>query len=819
MKKKYLLLFFLFCFTMQAQIIIPDVNFKARLLESNTTAGVAYGNGNTPIVVDTNGNGEIEVSEAALVQVLVINNASVSSLEGIQYFANLRNLQCNNNSLTSLNISSLPNVTYLDCSHNSLASLSLNQNSGYTGFKCSYNNLTSLNVNAMIHLVELDCSHNQLASLHAELIDNVLRKLDCSYNNLTTLQVPNFFPFVDMGDQQMELNCSHNQLSSITLLGAPEILSSLDLSFNNFTSLTFPQIEVNQGGNVNISNNPLTYLDLYNLVMTPYEFVDPGNLYINNTGLTELNVTATITPFNRKKLHINNNPNLVSVNFKNGYSDILWRYDFFLEEYVPYGLEITNNPQLALICTDGGEADYITGLVPGVAVTPYCTLTPGGNYNMISGNVNYNCPNGNPIHTNVKVMVNNANNASFIDLTDNSYTAYTATGNQSVSLQLEHPSYFTVTPASQTFNFIGYNNSQTADFCIANNGVHPDLQVSVLPMNDARPGFDAKYKIVYKNNGNQSQDGTVSITYDDAVLDFVSATPGVSTVAANSLSWNFVALRSFESREIELTLNLNSPTETPPLNINDILNYAVNINSVQTDDTPSDNTVNYNQTVVGSFDPNDKIVVEGTQLSIDKLDKYLHYIIRFQNTGNATAENVVVKDILDNNLDWTTLQLVSGSHQYRSTLTSGDTFEVFFENINLPSAILDEAGSHGYISFKIKPKSTLAIDDVISNTANIYFDFNFPIVTNTVNTTINTLSAPGFTKELFRLYPNPTASLLNIAASDNTILKKITIVNTLGQTVIRSKDKAIDVSPLTPGTYFVTVETDNGKATQKMIKL
>ena len=52
----------------------------------------------------------------------------------------------------------------------------------------------------------------------------------------------------------------------------------------------------------------------------------------------------------------------------------------------------------------------------------------------------------------------------------------------------------------------------------------PDVEVVVLPTVPARPGFDAKYKISCRNKGNQVENGSVSLTFEDTVLDYLFST-------------------------------------------------------------------------------------------------------------------------------------------------------------------------------------------------------------------------------------------------------------------------------------------------------
>jgi len=113
-------------------------------------------------------------------------------------------------------------------------------------------------------------------------------------------------------------------------------------------------------------------------------------------------------------------------------------------------------------------------------------------------------------------------------------------------------------------------------------------------------------------------------------------------------------------------------------------------------------------------------------------DETLEYTIRFQNTGNDTAFNVVLRDTLDKKLDWTTFRPVVSSHPYETLLNSKDgAVEFSFRDILLPDSTTNEPLSHGFITYKITPQQGLPEHTFIENTASIYFDFNPPIVTNT----------------------------------------------------------------------------------------
>jgi len=295
--------------------------------------------------------------------------------------------------------------------------------------------------------------------------------------------------------------------------------------------------------------------------------------------------------------------------------------------------------------------------------------------------------------------------------------------------------------------------------------------------------------------------------------------------SAGTLSWNFTDLKPFESRRIGgIALNLNTPTDIPAVNIGDVVNSSADIITSQTDDTPSDNTSSLSQIVEASHDPNDKIVTEGSVIDITKVDDYLHYIIRFQNIGTADASKVVVRDILTENLDPATFEMIASSHTCRSSLTHGNKLEFAFDNINLPSSIVDEEASHGFVAFKIKPTATVGIGSVIENTASIYFDFNFPIITNTTSTTVATLATNLFDSSDFTIYPNPAQNSITVKTDNTAVIQSIILYNLLGQMVnsvssnTLSASTTIDVSALKAGTYFMEIQSTQGKTTKKFVK-
>jgi uncharacterized repeat protein (TIGR01451 family) len=145
--------------------------------------------------------------------------------------------------------------------------------------------------------------------------------------------------------------------------------------------------------------------------------------------------------------------------------------------------------------------------------------------------------------------------------------------------------------------------------------------------------------------------------------------------------------------------------------------------------------------ILGSYDPNDKLVspVGFTDKHITPPNTPLEYTVRFQNTGTAPAFNVVILDTLSQHLDMNTFEVLSVSHSYELIIL-GDESPVLkwvFKDINLPDSTINEPASHGFVRYKILPKTDTPLGSEIKNFADIYFDYNDPIRTNTTLNTID----------------------------------------------------------------------------------
>ena len=856
-------LYFLFVITLigflaNAQIInIPDANFKTRLLQSSTTSSIAKDNFGASIKIDTNNDNEIQVSEALLVYRLTVSYAAITDLTGIGSFTNLKQLFCENNQLTSLNVSTLTHLELLNCQNNQLlaGALDVSMLPSLKELNCNNNSLTSLNVNGLVNLENLYCSQNNLSNLNVASLVH-LKYLSCSDNQLTSLDVNNlttleklYFDFNHLPNVAInnlvnltELSCAGNEILALDLSPFSQLivlqcngnlLTSLDLSnLNNLTVL-------------NCAINPLTTLDVSNLselVYLQFEYsqihtidltnlVNLNELYCNDSGMTSLDLTHNPNIYT---LYCQNN-SLTSLDISNAlYSvDLNCSTNLLATLNLKNGntdtFIISNNPNLEYICADDVETpdvqDAISSDLPNCHVNSYCTFTPGGDYYTIEGknreDSNHNgCDLNDIAYPNLKLQFSNGTaTADLIPDASGNYHYDVQAGAYTITPLLgEAAAYYSVTPESATVSFPNTATTFVQDFCITSNGPYNDLEIMMIPVSNARPGFDSSYLVRYRNKGTTIQNGSFTIYFDDAVLDFVSASIMPDNQTPNNLNWNFTNLQPFEYQQLFLTLNVNSPLETPAVNDGDGLIFMTTIVGAD-DETPADNTSIFYQLVVNSLDPNDKTCLEGPTISPSAVGTDVHYVIRFENTGTANAQNIVVKDMIDTTkYDINSLVPMSGSAAFSTRITNTNQVEFIFENINLP---FDDATNDGYVAFKIKTKPTLVVGDSFSNTANIYFDYNTPIVTNTATTTIETLGNVDFDfNTFFTLAPVPAKSSLTLTAKQKTTISSISIYNTLGQLVqvITNPAETIDVSELKAGNYFIKVVSDKGTATGKFIK-
>ena len=500
-------------------------------------------------------------------------------------------------------------------------------------------------------------------------------------------------------------------------------------------------------------------------------------------------------------------------------------------------LTALNNP-VGFTLNPDGTISIAANVLEGTYTVPYQICNPTSptdcyvNYayivvfkNRILGKVkldsnNNGCDNNDAYVNNIKFKNVNGSvtySSTTSNYNDNQYYLIGDVGTNTVSID-NLPSYFSITPSNQVFNFSTPGTTTAADFCISATSNVNDLEVVAIPKTNVIPGFFTYYDLWYKNNGSTMLSGQVAFQYDGATQSFITSDPSPNFIASGLLSYNFSNLAPFESRLIS---NVKLQAAAPPtLNSGDASIITSTVSPIIADATPINNTSTLNQIVINSQDPNDIAVHEGNTITLAKAQQdYLHYTIRFQNIGTSNAINIKVLNDLDANLDWSTFQFLSASHNCRIKNNNNHN-EFLFEGINLPGTE-NEPLSHGYITFKVKPIASIAIGNIISSMANIYFDYNAPIATNQVSTVVvSNLAIENVVFNDFKYYPNPVKNTLSI--SNNYIINKIEISSLLGQVLIHKKTNElqteINLVELPNGIYFVKVVSENCEKMFKILK-
>lgn len=384
--------------------------------------------------------------------------------------------------------------------------------------------------------------------------------------------------------------------------------------------------------------------------------------------------------------------------------------------------------------------------------------------------------------------------------------------------------YYSIAPPDHTVIFSSINQIDSLNDFAALAGIPiNDLQISVTPLSRFRPGFITCFLVNYSNVGTTALTSAVSLILDSA-MTYTGADITPDIISGDTITWNNITIQPYQNGTITVCGEVDAST---PIST-DIYTTAT-IDAGVIDENPSDNIITWQGHVTGSLDPNDKSVSASSIYTNSLNESYLDYVIRFQNTGNDTAFTVVVRDTISMNLDMNTFQFISSSHPVNINYEPSLRILSFtYNNIFLADSNVNEPASHGYIHFRIKADSSLQVNDVVANTARIYFDFNQAVVTNTVTTQVELPTYVGSikSKQDLIIYPNPTTSVLHILGNEklNFVMREITIYDMIGTKVLDHNLKGykdgfeFSVADLCPGIYLIKIKAGDEIITKSFVK-
>ena len=355
-------------------------------------------------------------------------------------------------------------------------------------------------------------------------------------------------------------------------------------------------------------------------------------------------------------------------------------------------------------------------------------------------------------------------------------------------LKLQPQAYWKAT----TDSVISINMNTVKQDTVINFGVRPlqntnDVAVS-FSGGCTRANFKANYWIDYKNLGSNNQHGVISFI-PDASTTFVSSTPAPDSTSGTTLFWKYSNLAFYNSNQIGITLQMPDVTH-----LGDTLRSYAHISGLLPDANTSNNADTLKQVITGSYDPNEITVspIGETNEHDTRMNTVLTYTINFQNTGTDTAFIVAIRDTISKSLDMNTYELLASSHPVQLEVKSGNIATYRFENINLPDSAHNNAGSKGYIKYRIHPKANLSVGTLVTKRAYIYFDMNPAIVTNIAfNTYTNVVNFPSGMKSYNTIasIPNPMGDYTMLEFKNpNNSRYILTISNLQGQEIYRAEN-------------------------------
>lgn len=386
-----------------------------------------------------------------------------------------------------------------------------------------------------------------------------------------------------------------------------------------------------------------------------------------------------------------------------------------------------------------------------------------------------------------------------MDLPDGNYT-----------LEQADPTLLPICPAMQPVPFIIGSTPVNIELA---NGSSTELDLRTwLNGSRARPGFDHTLFAQVRNTTPQvSGPVSASLTYDPS-MTYLEASPVPTSIVGNVLTWELPPFTSFEYAHVSVQFNI--PVSTL---LGTVLTSSFSATNTLTETDYTNNSNTEHVTVTGSYDPNDKTARTSTRAS-DELyfidnDEYIDYTIRFQNTGTDPAFTVVITDTLSAELDMSSFQPGVCSHPCTVDFKAGRVVEWTFNDILLPDSNVNEAASHGLTSFRIKLNEPVLPGTVIENTANIYFDFNEPVITEpSVLVAEFSTEVQENGKEGLRLHPNPASDMLHVTSVQRMVGTRLLSTDGRVAQELRAQGtrQMLDVARLIAGIYILEVLREDG---------
>lgn len=391
------------------------------------------------------------------------------------------------------------------------------------------------------------------------------------------------------------------------------------------------------------------------------------------------------------------------------------------------------------------------------------------------------------------------------------------TNEESLKATLNQPQW-TINP--KFAQFLISNGPESMEIKLPVNAVQIGNDLSIQVATTAwRRGFTNETIIQISNQGTEKAEKALAYLKLPEEAYLKSADQEFTSPSPKTYIWDLGTLDPGSVRSLQLTDSIGLKAET-----GEFLLLEAYVESVGKDINQENNKISEEIEIVGAIDPNDILVSpkgDGPEGYIRK-NQSLIYTIRFENMGTYKATYVRIENELPEWLDINTFELSSSSHPFTYSLSAEGKLDVSYRNIDLPPAMLDSIGAHGYFKYTIRPKANIPEGTQLANDAKIYFDFEDPIVTNTV---INTIKFSGETDvKSLKIYPNPAIDRVMFSIEEDPfklmepqLISYWVIFDPSGKAMMSGKiDQVpvmeVNVNQLREGIYFIQAYTKSGKA-------
>lgn len=414
-------------------------------------------------ICDLDGDGKVSRAEALNLETLDITNKSITDLSGIEWFTNLRILNCSeNSSLKALDVSSNNALEELNCRNCKITNLDVSKNVALKILNCYGCNMKKLDVSNNPLLTSLNCGNNSITSLDlshnpeiTELFCNgyfgtwsetstnrirvlnlkgctKLRKLSCYYQLLASLNLSDCVSLTELdlsnnvllgldishNTKLSKLDCTNNRIPSLNL-SHNTLLTTCDISYN-------PLSTINVGGvlsSLEFKTEEGTYKEstTLDIIATKLESAS-----ISSSQLTRINFSNSTTlksvslvVSSLSELDLSPLPNLSSVYIDGAYS---------LQT-----LDLRNNPQLSSLtcynCKTLSEVNLPNSESLTTSSFAYCSQIPSIDFsvapNLQKLNIN-TCDAWNTLDLSSnlslkKITLSECGSLNYINLGDNPY--------------------------------------------------------------------------------------------------------------------------------------------------------------------------------------------------------------------------------------------------------------------------------------------------------------------------------------------------------------------------------------------------------------